>query len=190
MQEVRRFPCVPCFIFPKTSWNVSNRSFPVLTVLSVWMTGASSATSSTSSSTDFSGRMFLMSTARTDPCTTVLSGGVSAEFSKKISISCQIKRLSMAPWCSTPPTLRLTARRQVYSKRGFSTSHLPNKRRPKFQTSCRLWRAWAARPVFAGWRTVQRLQRYSHSPAPSSRYLYVSGRRRLWRELAVGISES
>ena len=36
------------------------------------------------------------------------------------------------------PTLRLTARRQVYSKRGFSTSHLPNKRRPKFQTSCRL----------------------------------------------------
>ena len=76
---------------------------------------------------------------------------------KKISISCQIKRLSMAPWCSTPPTLRLTARRQVYSKRGFSTSHLPNKRRPKFQTSCRLWRAWAARPVFAGWRTVQHL---------------------------------
>ena len=36
------------------------------------------------------------------------------------------------------PTLRLTARRQVYSNRGFSTSHLPNKRRPKFQTSCRL----------------------------------------------------
>ena len=35
------------------------------------------------SSTDFSGRIFLMSTARTDPCTTVLSGGVSAEFSKK-----------------------------------------------------------------------------------------------------------
>ena len=56
-----------------------------------------SAASSTSSNTDFSGRMFLMSTARTDPCTTVLSGGVSAEFSKKISISCQIKRLSMAP---------------------------------------------------------------------------------------------
>ena len=39
MQEVRRFPCVPCFIFPKTSWNVSNRSFPVLTVPPVWMTG-------------------------------------------------------------------------------------------------------------------------------------------------------
>lgn len=85
MQEVRRFPCVPCFIFPKTSWNVSNRSFPVLTVLSVWMTGASSATSSTSSSTDFSGRMFLMSTARTDPCTTVLSGGVSSYFSKNFN---------------------------------------------------------------------------------------------------------
>ena len=190
MQEVRRFPCVPCFIFPKTSWNVSNRSFPVLTVLSVWMTGASSATSSTSSSTDFSGRMFLMSTARTDPCTTVLSGGVSAEFSKK-----NFNKLSnQTPFDGSlmldSPTLRLTARRQVYSKRGFSTSHLPNKRRPKFQTSCRLWRAWAARPVFAGWRTVQRLQRCSHSPAPSSRYLYVAGRRRLWRELAVGISES
>ena len=35
-----------CFIFPKASWNVSNHSFPVLTVLPVWMTGASSATSS------------------------------------------------------------------------------------------------------------------------------------------------
>lgn len=138
LQEARRFPCVPCFIFPKTSWNVSNRSFPVLTVLSVWMTGASSATSSTSSSTDFSGRMFLMSTARTDPCTTVLSGGVSAEFSKK-----NFNKLSnQTPFDGSlmldSPTLRLTARRQVYSKRGFSTPHLPNKRRPKFQTSCRL----------------------------------------------------
>lgn len=76
-------PMRTLFYLSETSWNVSNRSFPVLTVLSVWMTGASSATSSTSSSTDFSGRMFLMSTARTDPCTTVLSGGVSAEFSKK-----------------------------------------------------------------------------------------------------------
>ena len=56
-------PCVPCFIFPKVSWSVSNRSFPVLTVLPVWMTGVSSAASSTSSSTDFSGKMHLMSTA-------------------------------------------------------------------------------------------------------------------------------
>ena len=190
MQEVRRFPCVPCFIFPKTSWNVSNRSFPVLTVLSV-----------------------LDDRRVVSDIIYVIKHGlqwkdVPDEYRphrslynrlvrwskrgvfKKISISCQIKRLSMAPWCSTPPTLRLTARRQVYSKRGFSTSHLPNKRRPKFQTSCRLWRAWAARPVFAGWRTVQRLQRCSHSPAPPSRSPYVSGRRRLWRELAVGISES
>lgn len=37
MQEARRFACVPCFIFPKTNWNVSNRSFPVLTVLPVWI---------------------------------------------------------------------------------------------------------------------------------------------------------
>lgn len=34
------------------------------------------------------------------------------------------------------------------------------------------------------------LQRFSRSPVPSSRYLYVSGRRRLWRGLAAGISES
>ena len=38
MQEVRRFPCVPCFIFPKVSWSESC-SFPVLTVPPVWMTG-------------------------------------------------------------------------------------------------------------------------------------------------------
>ena len=37
MQEVRRFPCVPCFIFPKVRWSVSNRSFPVLTVFPVWI---------------------------------------------------------------------------------------------------------------------------------------------------------
>lgn len=33
MQEARRLPCVPCFIFPKVGWNVSNRSFLVLMVL-------------------------------------------------------------------------------------------------------------------------------------------------------------
>ena len=37
MQEARRFPCVPCFIFLKVSWNVSNRSFPALTVFPVWI---------------------------------------------------------------------------------------------------------------------------------------------------------
>ena len=30
-------PCVPCFIFPKVRWSVSNRSFPVLTVFPVWI---------------------------------------------------------------------------------------------------------------------------------------------------------
>lgn len=35
-------PCVPCFIFPKVSWNVSNRSFPVLMVFLVSMTDARS----------------------------------------------------------------------------------------------------------------------------------------------------
>lgn len=44
------------------------------------LTGASSAASSTPSSTDFSGRMLLRSTARTKPCTTVLLGGVSSDF--------------------------------------------------------------------------------------------------------------
>ena len=111
-------------------------------------------------------------------------------FSIKFSLSWQIKHLLMAPWWSTPPISRLTARRQVCSKRGFSTSHRSHKRRTEFQTSCRLWRPRAARPAFADWRAGQRLQRCSHSPAPPSRYLYVSGRRRLWRELAAGISES
>ena len=48
-----------------------------------------SAASSTSSSTDFSGRMHLMSTARTTPCTTVLSGEAKSEFSKIFSINCK-----------------------------------------------------------------------------------------------------
>ena len=128
--------------------------------------------------------------ARTQCCTTALSGGAGSVFSIKFSLSWQIKHLLMAPWWSTPPISRLTARRQFCSKRGFSTSHRSHKRRTEFQTSCRLWRPRAARPAFADWRAGQRLQRCSHSPAPPSRYLYVSGRRRLWRELAVGISES
>lgn len=127
---------------------------------------------------------------RTQCCTTALSGGAGSVFSIKFSLSWQIKHLLMAPWWSTPPISRLTARRQVCSKRGFSTSHRSHKRRTEFQTSCRLWRPRAARPAFADWRAGQRLQRCSHSPAPPSRYLYVSGRRRLWRELAAGISES
>ena len=127
---------------------------------------------------------------RTQCCTTALSGGVGSVFSIKFSLSWQIKHLLMAPWWSTPPISRLTARRQVCSKRGFSTSHRSHKRRTEFQTSCRLWRPRAARPAFADWRAGQRLQRCRHSPAPPSRYLYVSGRRRLWRELAAGISES
>ena len=88
------------------------------------------------------------------------------------------------------PTSRLTVRRQVCPKRGFPTSHRSNERRPEFQTSRRLWRAWAARPAFAGRRAGQRLQRCGHSPAPPSRSPYVSGRRRLWCKLAEGISES
>ena len=75
--------CVPCFIFPKASWSVSNRSFPVLTVLRVSMTDASSAASYTSSSTGFSGRMHLMSTARTKRCTIDSSGGADSVFSIK-----------------------------------------------------------------------------------------------------------
>ena len=43
-KETRVLHACTCFIFPKASWNVSNHSFPVLTVLPVWMTGASSAT--------------------------------------------------------------------------------------------------------------------------------------------------
>ena len=128
--------------------------------------------------------------ARTQCCTTALSGGAGSVFSIKFSLSWQIKHLLMAPWWSTPPISRLTARRQFCSKRGFSTSHRSHKRRTEFQTSCRLWRPRAARPAFADWRAGQRLQRCSHSPAPPSRYLYVSGRRRLWRGLAAGISES
>ena len=48
----------------------------------VWMTGVSSAALSTSSSTDFSERMHLMSTARTKRCAIALSGGVCSVFSK------------------------------------------------------------------------------------------------------------
>ena len=88
--------CVPCFIFPKASWSVSNRSFPVLTVLRVSMTDASSAASYTSSSTGFSGRMHLMSTARTKRCTIDSSGGADSVFSIKFSLSWPTKRLLMA----------------------------------------------------------------------------------------------
>ena len=89
-------PCVPCFIFPKASWSVSNRSFPVLTVPRVSMTDASSAASYTSSSTGFSGRMHLMSTARTKRCTIDSSGGADSVFSIKFSLSWPTKRLLMA----------------------------------------------------------------------------------------------
>lgn len=88
---------VPCFIFPKVRWSVSNRSFPVLTVFPVWMTGVSSAALSTSSSTDFSGRMHLMSTAPTKRCTIALSSGAGSVFSIKFSLSWQIKHLLMLP---------------------------------------------------------------------------------------------
>ena len=88
--------CVPCFIFPKASWSVSNRSFPVLTVPRVSMTDASSAASYTSSSTGFSGRMHLMSTARTKRCTIDSSGGADSVFSIKFSLSWPTKRLLMA----------------------------------------------------------------------------------------------
>ena len=63
----------------------------------VWMTGVSSAASSTSSSTDFSGKMHLMSTAPTKRCTIALSGGASSVFLIKFSLSWQIKHLLMAP---------------------------------------------------------------------------------------------
>lgn len=125
-------PCVPCFIFQKVNWSVSNRSFPALTVFPVWMTGMSSAASSTSSSTDFSGRMYLMSTAPTKRCTIALSGGAGSVFLIKFSMIWQIKYLLTAPRCSTPPISRLTARRQACSKRGFSTSYRANKRWPEF----------------------------------------------------------
>ena len=46
-----------------------------------------SAASSTSSSTDFSGKMHLMSTAPTKRCTTALSGGAGSVFSIKFSLS-------------------------------------------------------------------------------------------------------
>lgn len=88
---------VPCFIFPKVRWSVSNRSFPVLTVFPVWMTGVSSVALSTSSSTDFSGRMHLMSTAPTKRCTIALSSGAGSVFSIKFSLSWQIKHLLMLP---------------------------------------------------------------------------------------------
>ena len=87
----------PILSFRKPSWSVSNRPFPVLTVLPVWMTGVSSAALSTPSSTDFSGRMHLMSTAPTKRCTTALSGGAGSVFSIKFSLSWQIKHLLMAP---------------------------------------------------------------------------------------------
>ena len=50
----------------------------------VWMPGVSSTASSTSSSTDFSERMHLMSTARTKRCAIALSGGAGSVFSTKI----------------------------------------------------------------------------------------------------------
>ena len=61
------------------------------------LTGVSSAALSTSSSTDFSGRMHLMSTAPTKRCTIALSGGAGSVFSIKFSLSWQIKHLLMLP---------------------------------------------------------------------------------------------
>ena len=63
----------------------------------VWMPGVSSTASSTSSSTDFSERMHLMSTARTKRCAIALSGGAGLVFSTKFSLSWQTKYLLMAP---------------------------------------------------------------------------------------------
>ena len=137
MQEVRRFPCVPCFIFPKTSWNVSNRSFPVLTVPPVWMTGG------------LSGIIYVIKHGlqwkdapdEYGPHKTLYNRFIGWN---RLGIFTIIfnELINKIPFDGSlmldSPTLRLTARRQVYSKRGFSTSHLPNKRRPKFQTSCRL----------------------------------------------------
>ena len=81
-------PCVPCFIFPKVSWSV-NCSFPVLTVPPVWMTGVSQRHRLRHQAQTSVGRMHLMSTARTTPCTTVLSGEAKSEFSKIFSINCK-----------------------------------------------------------------------------------------------------
>ena len=92
-------------------------------------------------STDYSGRMLLMNTVRTKPCTIGLSGGANSVCSIKFLLSRQIRRLLIASLMLSPPTSRLTAQRQVCSKRAFSTSHRSNERRPKFQTPYRLCRA-------------------------------------------------
>lgn len=97
MQEARRRPMRTLFYLSESQLERIKPFFPVLTVLPVWMIGVSSAASSTSSSTDFSGRMHLMSTAPTKHCTIALSGGAGSVFSIKFSLCWQAKHLLMAP---------------------------------------------------------------------------------------------
>ena len=83
--------------YPVLSFRKSVEAYQTVLLLPVWMTGVSSAASSTSSSTGFSGRMHLMSTAPTKTCIITLSGGAGSVFSIKFSLSWQLKHLLMAP---------------------------------------------------------------------------------------------
>ena len=97
MQEARRCPPYPVLSFRKSVGAYQTVLSPFSRCSPCGLTGVSSAALSTSSSTDFSGRMHLMSTAPTKRCTIALSGGAGSVFSIKFSLSWQIKHLLMLP---------------------------------------------------------------------------------------------
>ena len=90
MQEVRRFPCVPCFIFPKTSWNVSNGALRVddRRVVSDIIYVIKHGLQWKDVPDEYRPHRSLYNR--------LVRWSKRGVF-KKISISCQIKRLSMAP---------------------------------------------------------------------------------------------
>lgn len=139
--------------------------------------------------TNFSGRMLLMSTARTKSCTTVLSGGVKSEFSTKFSTCWQIKRLLMAHWCSTPPPPDSPHSGESIQKGIIHVSSVEQKEAwiPNLMPfvpgmggpSCFCW--------LKDRSAATKVHPFSSAFFPIPARL---GRRRLWRELAAGISEN
>lgn len=134
-RRARSVPCVPCFIFPKVSWSVSNRSFPVLTVFPLWMTDVSSAAHIRyQARTSVEGRTDEYSLYKT-PCNRFVRWSRFGVFNK---IFTELANKTPFDGSLMIDSIHLNVHRTAAScsKRGFSTSHWMNKRWPKFHIVC------------------------------------------------------